>query len=448
MFSKVLRNTAILSQRFNPTITNKVQWKHIVTRLASTHSPPLEQTSTQEDERLPSYMGLRSKFTTKMTFPDFDVEEGIPAYRIMTRDGSLLDPSQDPNLSQEMVTKMYQNMTLLSTIDQILYDSQRQGRISFYMTNYGEEGTQIGSTAALDDKDLIFAQYREAGCLLYRGFTLDELMDQCYGNCDDAGKGRQMPVHYGSKRLNYVTISSPLSTQLPQAAGAAYSYARAKNGLCVVCYFGEGAASEGDSHAAFNFAATLDCPVIFICRNNGFAISTPTKDQYRGDGIACRGVGYGMTSIRVDGNDIFAMYNATKKAREIAVNKRKPVLIEAMTYRVGDHSTSDDSSAYRPKDDVKTIATEDSPINRLRLYMEDKDWWSEEQEKEWRTEARKKIIKSFSSAEKKKMPNPMEMFTDVYKEVPKHLLKQMIQMKEHVDKYKEHYPVDNYNDMK
>lgn len=110
-------------------------------------------------------------------------------------------------------------------------------------------------------------------------------MNQCYGNCLDPGKGKQMPVHYGSKAKNFVTISSPLATQMPQASGAAYAFKRAQNGKVVVCYFGDGAASEGDAHAAFNFAAVLECPVIFFCRNNGYAISTPTHEQYRWDSM-------------------------------------------------------------------------------------------------------------------------------------------------------------------
>ena len=176
-------------------------------------------------------------------------------------------------------------------------------------------------------------------------------MNQCYSNELDLGKGRQMPVHYGSKELNFQTISSPLCTQLPQASGAAYALKRAGKDACVICYFGEGAASEGDFHAALNIAATTDSPVIFFCRNNGYAISTPAKEQYRGDGIgkvilllsfffnitvlfsASRGHGYGMHTIRVDGNDVLAVYNATKLARETAIKGHRPVLIEALTYR-------------------------------------------------------------------------------------------------------------------
>ncbi|KAJ8957254.1 hypothetical protein NQ318_007818 [Aromia moschata] len=184
-------------------------------------------------------------------------------------------------------------MTLLSNMDKILYESQRQGRISFYMTNYGEEASHIGSAAALNNEDVVYGQYREVGVLLWRGFTLQQFVDQCYGNKDDtSGKGKQMPVHYGSKKLNFVTISSPLGTQMPQAVGSAYALRNTNR--VVICYFGDGAASEGDAHAAFNFAATLECPVILFCRNNGYAISTPVEEQYKGDGIAARGPSYGI----------------------------------------------------------------------------------------------------------------------------------------------------------
>uniref|UniRef100_A0AAG5CYF1 2-oxoisovalerate dehydrogenase subunit alpha n=1 Tax=Anopheles atroparvus TaxID=41427 RepID=A0AAG5CYF1_ANOAO len=225
--------------------------------------------------------------------------EPIPIYRVMNSDGTVEDPTQDPNLDEATVSKMFRDMVLLNTMDKILYESQRQGRISFYMTNFGEEASHIGSAAALSPEDWVYGQYREGGVLVWRGFTISDFINQCYGNAEDQGKGRQMPVHYGSRKLNFVTISSPLATQIPQAAGAAYAFKlQPNNKRCVVTYFGEGAASEGDTHAAFNFAATLDCPVIFFCRNNGFAISTPSKEQYRGDGIAGRASGYGMAALR------------------------------------------------------------------------------------------------------------------------------------------------------
>lgn len=180
---------------------------------------------------------------------------------------------------------MYTTMIKLSALDSIMYDAQRQGRVSFYMTNHGEEGTHVGAAAALDPSDVLYGQYREAGVLMYRGFTIANCVNQCFGNRLDASKSRMMPVHYGSALHNLQTISSPLATQLPQSVGAAYALKMAKKKLVAVSFFGDGSASEGDCHAAMNIAATTESPTIFFCRNNGYAISTPTTEQYRGDGI-------------------------------------------------------------------------------------------------------------------------------------------------------------------
>ncbi|KAL1505745.1 hypothetical protein ABEB36_005238 [Hypothenemus hampei] len=337
---------------------------------------------------------------------------------------------------------MYKDMTVLNVMDKILYESQRQGRISFYMTSYGEEATHIGSAAALDLDDLVYGQYREAGVLMYRGFTLQQFVDQCYGNIDDKGRGRQMPVHYGSKDLNYVTISSPLGTQLPQAVGSAY--ALKDTNRVVICYFGEGSASEGDAHAAFNFSATLGCPVIFFCRNNGYAISTPVEEQYRGDGIAGKGPSYGINTLRVDGNDVLAVYEATKLAKDFASKEKKPVLIEALTYRVGDHSTSDDSSSYRPKEEVSDWLNNDYPTKKFRHYLESRGLWNEEHEEQLLAQANKGILAALSNGEKKKKPKWTEMYEDVYKFMPLHIKKQQDAMKDHLKKYGKYYPIDSF----
>ncbi|XP_074649521.1 2-oxoisovalerate dehydrogenase subunit alpha, mitochondrial-like [Tubulanus polymorphus] len=418
-----------------------------VTLSSAVRHSSTSSSSPIEPEDRPVFPGSRSQWTEKCSFILPEQYEGIPVYRVMDKKGNIIDPSQDPKFSKEFVIKMYESATMLNTMDRILYESQRQGRISFYMTNYGEEGTHIGSAAALNPKDLLFGQYREAGVLMWRGFTLDDFMNQCYANAKDRGKGRQMPVHYGSKDLNFVTISSTLATQMPHASGAAYAFKRAQNGLCVVCYFGDGAASEGDAHAALNFAATLECPVIFFCRNNGYAISTPVSEQYKGDGIASRGPGYGMPTIRVDGNDVFAVYNATKAAREMSINESRPVLIEAMTYRIGHHSTSDDSSAYRSVDEVSYWDKHDHPISRLRMYMTNQGWWDNDKEKVWMKDCRAKVMEAFSRAEKNLKPNPELLFTDVYKNMPKRVQQQMNEMKEHVRMYKEHYPLDKHEPM-
>ncbi|XP_019640732.1 PREDICTED: 2-oxoisovalerate dehydrogenase subunit alpha, mitochondrial-like [Branchiostoma belcheri] len=392
------------------------------------------------DEERPQFPGsTKAQFTLSMDFHLPEETPGIPVYRVMDGEGRILDPSHDPQLSKDTVLEMYRKMVMLSTMDGILYNAQRQGRISFYMTNYGEEGTHIGSAAALDPRDMAFGQYREAGVFLWRGYTLDDFMNQCFSNDLDYNKGRAFPVNFGSKEHNFATYSSPLATQMPHASGAAYALKRAGTGLCVVCYFGDGAASEGDAHAAFNFAATLDCPVIFFCRNNGYAISTPTSEQYRGDGIASRGSGYGMATIRVDGNDTFAVYNVTKAARQMCVTENRPVLIEAMTYRIGDHSTSDDSSAYRTRDEVDHYRG-NSPITRLQRYLLHQGWWDMQQETDYRGQAKQQVMEAFRAGEARKKPPLSDLLTDVYDTMEPHLAKQTQDMLNHVHHNKEQYP--------
>lgn len=213
----------------------------------------------------------------------------------------------------------------------------------------------------------------------------------------------------------------------------------------MVCYFGEGAASEGDFHAALNIAATRSCPVVFICRNNGYAISTPTLEQYRGDGIASRGIGYGIDTIRVDGNDIFAVREVTKAARRMALEDGgKPVLIEAMSYRVSHHSTSDDSFAYRAKIEVEDWKRRDNPITRLRKWMEHQGLWDEEKEKDERSQIRKDVLTAFAEAEKEKKSPLIEMFTDVYEDMSEETKRQILELETLLDRYPGEYDLSEF----
>ncbi|KAI9031310.1 thiamine diphosphate-binding protein [Hyaloraphidium curvatum] len=382
-----------------------------------------------------------SAFTPELRF--HDDRSVMPTYRVLDTDGRVVEGADDPGLPVETMLRMYRNMIALNVMDTIMYDAQRQGRISFYMTNYGEEGTHMGVAEALQPQDVIFGQYREAGVLLHRGFTWTEFMSQLFANDLDGGKGRQMPVHYGSRRLNFQTISSPLSTQLPQAAGAAYALKRTRRNAVVCVFFGEGAASEGDFHSAMNIAATTDAPCIFFCRNNGFAISTPAKDQYRGDGIAARAHGYGIPAIRVDGNDVLAVHNASRAARELVLRESRPVLIEAMTYRVGHHSTSDDSSAYRSKREVEAWKRYDSPAVRFRQYLElePRSAWNEGLETSWRAEVRAELLAAFTEAEKRPRPPIEFLFEDVFDRVEGRLAEEMKENADLAARHPEFYNV-------
>jgi len=348
----------------------------------------------------------------------------------------------------ELLLKMHQIMTRLRVMDEILELAQRQGRLSFYMQSRGEEAIHIGSGSALTLRDAVFGQYREQGVLLWRGFTLEQVTDQCFSNERDLGRGRQMPIHYGSKALNFHTISSPLATQLPHAVGAAYfMYMKDGGGGggeskgCSICYFGEGAASEGDFHAAMNFAATLvgRCPMIFFCRNNGYAISTPVTEQYssHSDGIVGRAPGYGMPAIRVDGNDVLAVHRATLAARELALEKNTPVLIEAMTYRVAHHSTSDDSTQYRSKMELEDWSSSKfDPLSRFEEYLVRNEEIIASgislDFEQVRSQERKSVLDAIAKSEKKKPPSIDTMFTDVYAEKPSHLIEQEESLHRHL----------------
>lgn len=210
-------------------------------------------------------------------------------------------------------------------------------------------------------------------------------------------------------------------------------------------YFGDGAASEGDFHGALNLAATRDCPVLFICRNNGFAISTPTSEQYRGDGIACRGASYGIEALRVDGTDIFAVYAATKEARRRALEGGgRPILLEFMSYRVSHHSTSDDSFAYRTRSDVEPWKLRDNPLTRLRKWLENNGLWSEETEAQTRKEIRKNILRELEAAEKELKPKLSSIFDDVYADLTEEAKEQREEVRRLIEKHPGEYDTDQH----
>ncbi|MBT1449534.1 thiamine pyrophosphate-dependent dehydrogenase E1 component subunit alpha [Glaciecola sp. XM2] len=363
----------------------------------------------------------------------------IPMLQLLDETGKVTDKSQVPDLKKPLAEKILKSMHYTRLLDDRMIGAQRQGRISFYLASRGEEAATVASAAALSDNDMIMSQYREQGALVFRGYQTKQFMNQMFSNQEDPNKGRQMPIHYGDKALNFMTISSPLGTQIPQAAGYAYGQKMAKQPAITICYFGEGAASEGDFHAGLNMAAVLNCPCIFFCRNNGYAISTPAAEQFAGDGIASRGIGYGIKTIRIDGNDVLAVYQATKLAREIALKETCPVLIEAMTYRLSAHSTSDDPTGYRSKEEEEQWAKKD-PIVRFEAWLTSKKWFDEKAIEAFKDETRTEILNALKVAEKVHV-NPIEdIVEDVYDTPPWHLQKQLKELKAHVEKYPEHYP--------
>lgn len=347
-------------------------------------------------------------------------------------------PYTDTNNTHTLL-RAHRHIVRLRQMDDILLNAQRQGRISFYMSCRGEEAIHIGAASALDNGDPLLTQYREQGFIMWRGFSLDQFMNQCFSTDADLGKGRQMPVHYGSRALNFHTVSSPLGTQLPQAVGVAYRLKLQKQPNVSVCVFGDGCASTTDFHSALNFAATLQVPCIFLCRNNGYAISTPVTDQYAGDGIVSRAPGYGMAGIRVDGNDIFAVHSAVREAKKYAIKHNRPVLIEAMTYRQGHHSTSDDSSRYRSQDEVRAFADHHDPLKRLENFLDLHHVQSQEDSVKLKDSEKISVLEAMGKAEKRKKPDIGSMFEDVYHEKPLSLIRQEEELRNHISKYPRAY---------
>ncbi|XP_042031933.1 2-oxoisovalerate dehydrogenase subunit alpha 1, mitochondrial-like [Salvia splendens] len=388
------------------------------------------------------FPGGRVGFTTQMEFISEVTDKRVPCYRLLDDDGFLISGTTFEQLDKETAVRMYEKMVSLQIMDTIFYEAQRQGRLSFYLTSTGEEAINIATAAALSPDDIILPQYREPGILLWRGFSMEEFASQCFGTKDGHGKGRQMPIHYGSKSHNFFTVSSPIATQLPQAAGVAYSLKMDGKEACAVAFTGDGGTSEGDFHAAMNFAAVMEAPVLFICRNNGWAISTPISQQFRSDGVVVKGQAYGIRSIRVDGNDALAVYSAIRAAREMVVHEQKPVLVEALTYRVGHHSTSDDSTKYRPVSEIEQWKSIGNPMTRFRNWVKANGWWTDEREIELRVAIRKQVLKAIQVAEKTQKPSLEDLFSDVYDKLPSNLQEQERSLRETINNYKQDFPTD------
>jgi 2-oxoisovalerate dehydrogenase E1 component alpha subunit len=306
---------------------------------------------------------------------------------------------------------------------------QRQGRTGFYVPCTGEEALQIGSAAALNPEDWIYCAYREPGAALFRGMPLFKLICQLYGNAEDSIKGRQMPSHFGWRGANFVPASSPVGTQIPQCMGAAWAAKIKKEDAVFLTYFGDGATSEGDFHVGMNFAGVHKLPVIFFCKNNQYAISCPASKQTASATFAIKAVGYGFEGVRVDGNDALAVYKVTKEAVDKARGGGGPTMIEAVSYRMGPHSTADDVRRYRSEKEAEEWKQKD-PLLRFKLYLESKGLWSEAQEHQFIEQTMKEVDETIRAAEEISPPPVETMFEEVYRDMPWHLQEQLQEAKE------------------
>ena len=340
----------------------------------------------------------------------------------------------DPKLDPEKLQVGLRWMLLNRVFDQRLWQIQRQGQISFYMESRGEEAVSIAQGMALRSRDICFPSYRNTGLYLYRGTKLVDMMCQCLSNTRDMCKGRQLPILYHNKDANIFSISGNLGTQYPHAVGWAMAAAIKGEDHIATSWLGDGSTAEADFHHALTFAAVYQAPVILNVVNNQWAIST--FQGFAGGErrpFAARGLGLGIPGIRVDGNDFLAVYSATLWAADRARRAGGPTVIELVTYRGGAHSTSDDPTKYRPKDEWDAFPLGD-PVERLKQHLIVEGHWSEEQHEAVIEEYKEKVssawkeARSYGTMTEGPFLDPAGMFDDIYAEVPEHLEKQRQEM--------------------
>lgn len=342
--------------------------------------------------------------------------------RVLRDDGSL-DPRTDPGVSPADALALYRAMVRVRVLDDRLVTLQRQGRIGFHIGSLGEEASILGSAFAMRDNDWMFPCYREFGGALWRGMPLQRYVDNMFGNANDPAKGRQMPDHYCFKKAKVTSISSPIGTQITQAVGFAWAAKMKKDDLVTMAYMGEGATSSSEFHNALNFAGVFKTPTVFFCRNNGWAISVPTERQTASKTFAEKAIAYGMPGVRCDGNDIFAVIKVTREAIARAARGEGPTLIEALTYRISGHSTSDDPKAYRPEawlDPWKAL----DPIARLKRYVTLTCGMSADEDKQIEAEVDAELRAAIQVSEATAAPALETLFQDVFAELPWHLKEQ------------------------
>ncbi|MCA8956848.1 MAG: 3-methyl-2-oxobutanoate dehydrogenase [Planctomycetes bacterium] len=311
-------------------------------------------------------------------------------------------------------------MVQVREFDRRMLMLQRQGRIGFYGPILGQEASTIGSIAATEARDWIFPALREGAAALMRGLPLEVAIAQLIGNELDRCKGRQMPCHYTYREGNYYGMSSVIGTQISHATGAAMAAKIRGDDVVVLGYMGDGATSANDFHAGMNFAAVFQVPCVMLCQNNHWAISVPVSAQMVSETIAIKAEAYGMPGVRVDGNDVLAVYVATKEAVDRARRGGGPTFIEAVTYRRLGHSSSDDPTRYRDEAEVAAWEKRD-PIDRFRRYLEGRDLWDEPREEAFKQDIADRVNAAIALAESAGPPAAESLITDVFADVPANL---------------------------
>jgi pyruvate dehydrogenase E1 component alpha subunit len=345
--------------------------------------------------------------------------------RVLDEDGRVVDGAEVPDLDDDTLIEMYRQMRLARHFDQRAVSLQRQGRMGTYPPLSGQEGAQVGSAAALEPQDWMVPSYREHGAAYVRGLELDETLRYWMG--DERGNKLE--------DLRIFPVAVPIASQIPHATGAAWaSKMKGNDDEAFICYFGDGATSEGDFHEGLNFAGVFDTPTVFFCNNNQWAISVPRERQSASATLAQKAHAYGFEGVQVDGMDPLAVYKVTKEALEKAKNPEqagddapghatRPTMIEAVQYRFGAHTTADDPSVYRDEEEVARWKDKD-PIPRLETYLRNQGILDDERVETIGQQVEDEVAEAIDIAEATERPDPSEMFEYVYEEMPERLEEQ------------------------
>lgn len=333
---------------------------------------------------------------------------------ILAEDGSF-DPANTTRFDKGLSIQLYRGMLFTRLMDKQFMALQRQGTLGFYAETLGQEAAAIGSAAALEKQDWLVPALREHGAGLYRGMDFTNFVAQLFGNDNDITHGRQMPLHPSDRATNYVNMSSCIASQLPHAVGIAMGMKIKgdKDSICIG-YMGDGATSEGEFHASMNLAAVSKAPVIMLCQNNQWAISTPGTGQTAAETIALKGIGYGMEALRADGNDVLAVYEVTKYAADKARRGEGPTFIELLTYRVSAHTSSDDPSRYRDEGVTDVWREQRDPLIRMRKFLETKGWLSESDYEAMAAQIESTVREAVAKQRDVAMPNKKTLIEDVF----------------------------------
>jgi pyruvate dehydrogenase E1 component alpha subunit/2-oxoisovalerate dehydrogenase E1 component alpha subunit len=358
-------------------------------------------------------------------FAGTDDQKARGLFRLLAEDGSALDEPALAGLDRAFARKLFYGMVRIRVTDARMMALQRQGRIGFYGEAMGQEAAVVGSAAVTQPEDWIVPALREAGVGLFRGMTLDSYIAQIFGNAADPTKGRQMPCHPCDRDNNYVVMSSCVSTQIPHAVGIAMAMKIKREPEVCFGYMGDGGTSEGDFHVSLNFAGVMKAPVVLICQNNQWAISTPGAVQTASPTIAIKGLGYGVESIRADGNDVLAVYHAVKYAADKARRGGGPTFVELLTYRVSAHSSSDDPSRYRDENVTAVWRGERDPIRRMEAYLVKRGWLAEGEHAQLAAQMEADVREAIARQEAVGAPELPTLIEDVFEEPTWHLREQL-----------------------